>query len=550
MAGGLMQLVAYGAQDVYLTGNPQITFFKVIYRRHTNFAIETIEQTFSGEPSFGKTLSAKLQKNGDLITKIYLKVVLNSVDPKNTNFAWIRRIGHAMISQVIVDIGGTVMDRQYGTWMDIWYELARQGDLETAYANMIGDIPELTNYDQTVKPEYTLFIPLQFWFNKFVGLAIPAIALQYHDVTISVTFDDIINLIVRDCNFEVLNASMKDASLLINYVYLDTEERRRFAQVGHEYLMEQVQYNGDQLLRSTFQIIPGQPINFDTQNYTLNFNHPTKELFWVMKNGNYTSGLSFIYYSNAVVWDINQAAINIITNSISIGSDPTDVSGGTWTEVKTGTFATVGTFNITNNDPSSVWINPTSLIASNDYGITDKINADITIDTTGLIHISNIVTTLTIRDISIPVNLMTDTRFGQCDPIVKMFNNYGVFIDGTINPTQYGLLQLNGHDRFDTREGMYFNYVQPEECHTNTPKDGVNVYSFALFPEEHQPSGTSNFSRIDRSNLILTLGDPTLTSNNPDLGFFNDANAMFIYALSYNIMRVYSGMAGLAYSTI
>lgn len=484
-----------------------------------------------------------------MITRIYLKVVLNSVDPKNTNFAWVRRVGHAMINQISVEIGGSVMDRQYGTWMDIWYELARQGDLETAYANMIGDIPELTNYDTTIKPEFTLYIPLQFWFNKFVGLAIPAIALQYHEITVSVTFDTVENLIVRDCNFNVLSASMKDASLLVNNVYLDIEERRRFAQVGHEYLIEQVQYNGDQQLRSTFQTIPGQPVNFDTQRYTLNFQHPTKELFWVMKNGNYTSGQSFVYYSNSDVWDVSKAAVNIITNSISIGSDPTDISGGTWTEVKTGTYVTVGTFNITNNNSNSVWINPESLVIGT-YGITDKINADITIDTTGLITITNVVTTLTIRDISIPVSLMTDTRFGQCDPVVKMFNNYGVFIDGTINPTQYGLLQLNGHDRFDIREGTYFNNVQPEECHTNTPRDGVNVFSFALFPEEHQPSGTANLSRIDRTDLTLTFGDPTLNSNVPDIGFFNDNNLIYVYALSYNIMRVYSGMAGLAYSSV
>src|SRR4029079_11926678 len=128
MGGGIMQLVAYGAQDIYLTGNPQITFFKVVYRRHTNFSIESIEHPFVGITSFGNKVSAKITRNGDLLSKMYLKVVLSRVDPECHNFAWTRRVGHALLKQATIEIGGTRIDKQCGTWLDVWYELARQGD--------------------------------------------------------------------------------------------------------------------------------------------------------------------------------------------------------------------------------------------------------------------------------------------------------------------------------------------------------------------------------------------------------------------------------------
>ena len=530
-----MQLVAYGAQDIYLTGNPQITFFKVVYRRHTNFSIETVEHQFVGTPDFNKRLPVKITRNGDLTTKMYLRIILNEVNPGINNFAYVRRLGHAIIREVNVDIAGTTFDRQYGTWMDIWYELSNQGYHREGYNKMIGDVPELTNYNSNTKPEYTLYVPLQFWFNRFIGLAVPLIALQYVDMFINVEIESLERLIIRDCNFDPSLVSIKDATLLVNYVYLDSDERRRFAQVGHEYLIEQIQFNGDQ-----------RALNL-AQRYRMDFNHPTKEIIWALKNGNYTSGKAFVYYTDRD-WSVTEGCCNIIKNSISIGNDPTDISGGTWFEVPSLSTATIGTFNITNNNSQDIWVNPTSL-SIGDYGITDQINADVTVTNNGDIICNNVVTTLTMRDFSIPVNQMTDTRFGQCDPIVYQFNNYGLWINGLYNPVSSALIQMNGYDRFDRREGTYFNFVQPEQHHSNTPPFGVNVYSFALYPEEHQPSGTANLSRIDTSDLLVTFSDPTQINNLPPLNFLNEDTRFFIYGKNYNIMRVYSGLAGLAYST-
>jgi len=542
MANGIMQLVAQGAQDVYLTGNPQITFFKVVYRRHTNFAIETVEKHFTGTLGFGNSLSSKITRDGDLVTKIYLRIILNQINPGIANFAWTRRIGFAIINQVNVTIGGTVIDRNYGTWLDIWYELARAGFHDRAVANMIGDVPELTTYNSDIKPEYTLYVPMQFWFNRFVGLAIPLIALQYHDTYLNLEFEQANKLIIYSPGFDINLVSINNLSMLVNYVYLDTEERRRFAMVGHEYLIEQLQFNGT------------MPANNPDVVYTLDYNHPVKELFFAVKNGNYISGKSFIYYSGSNVWSVVDACCTVVYTSIEF-NDPTGITGGTWVAVAAGQIITVGTFNMRNNNANTIYVNPTSL-SIGDYGITDKIYVDIVVDSDGTIECDNVVTTLTIRDFSIPLEYMTDTRYTKNDPHVNIFSNYGLLIDGTNNPINTGLLQFNGHDRFDRRENAFFNYVIPYQCHNNTPRDGINVYSFALFPEQHQPSGTANFSRIDSSTLNLSYSDSTQTTSTqtnsltPSLHWFdNGLNQTYIYATNYNILRVYSGLSGLAYAS-
>lgn len=530
-----MQLVAYGAQDVFLTGNPQITFFKTVYRRYTNFAIEAVEHTFVGDPQLGKTVTARIVKNGDLVNNMYLKVVLKSVDPEGSDFAWVRRVGHAIIRQVEVEIGGTKIDRQYGVWLDVWYELARKGFHEVGYKNMIGDVPELTEYNNQVKKSYTLYVPLQFWFNRFIGLSVPLIALQYHEMRIHVEFSKAEVLAVRDCSFDMTKIGISDASILVDYVYLDSDERRRFAQVGHEYLIDQLQWNGRELVQNL------------VTKYRVDFNHPTKEIIWLMQHGNYISGKKFVYYTHKDVWDIKDAATTIINKSVSIGNDPTDIVGGIWVNVPVNAVETVGYLNVSNKFNQPVFVNSNSL-ALGDYGITDKIMADVVVDQNANIICSNVETSLTIRDISFPVEQMTDTRFNVCDPTVYIHKNYGLLIDGSVNPVQYGLIQLNGHDRFDRREGAYFNYVQPEMHHRNTPADGVNVYSFSIFPEEHQPSGAANLSRIDNTDLTVWFNDPTFDSTLPVFNLLNPENSLWIFGVNYNVLRAMSGMAGLAYT--
>lgn len=537
MAGGLIQLVSYSAQDIFLTGNPQITFFKNVYRRHTNFAVETVELKFNGEPIFGRTLNLKVSKNADLISKMYLRILINSVDPDGNNFAWTKRLGHAILKQIDLSIGGYKIDSQYGYWLDIWYELSRQGDHEIGYNKMIGNIPELTTYDSSIKPEYYIYVPLQFWFNKFIGLSIPLIALQYQDVNITLNLEKVENLIIRDKYFDINSVSLKDVSLLVNYVYLDTEERKRFAVSGHEYLIEQVQYNG---LNNVLT---------DSSRYILDFSFPSKEIIWAIKNGNFNSNKTFIYYSHQDKWDFNQVAKNLIYSSLIFGDDYNENIIGEWTPICSHDFFKMNNLFINNNSDNTIYFNYSSLLYDG-YNLMDKISSEVEIDKNMEVNFVQLKTSINIRDLSIPIEYAYDTRYNtDTDVIVNIFGNYGLLIDGSINPIEYGLLQLNGYDRFDKREGDYFNYIQPFQHHENTPKDGINAYSFSIYPEQHQPSGTINFSRIELAALFLTFKDPTYTNGLPDLHYFNRDNELMIFTISYNILRFMNGFSGISYTT-
>ena len=597
MGGGLMQLVAYGAQDVYLTGNPNITFFKVVYRRHTNFAMECSEITLSGSSDFGRKVNTQISRNGDLIMQIYLRVILEQIQDSNYRgkFAWVRRLGHSMISDIELTIGGSRIDKHYGTWMDIWYELTHTDNLSHGYDKMIGDVPELTalstaNADGIIKPEYTIFVPLQFWFCRNHGLALPLIALQYHEVRLEIQFEKKAELGVYSSSFlssdAYTNMRIHDANLLVNYVYLDAEERRKFAQVGHEYLIEQLQFTGATNIPNGYA---GSTINHSND---LSFNHPSKELIWVMKNGNYTTGKSFLAYSHQDDWSeaLDDAAANIGSNMFHVypaGTIPSIIStkvleittqnGSVVTSLANGDPTHVVSFAtdiIDNRDPAEIAIPidysliklyiTRDIFTISQYNLGDKID-DVSIsviveskpipDGTFIYTLDKVVVlthTLTVRDISIPVTNWTDYRLSTAlDLIIYQHTNYGILLDGTNNPISSAIIQLNGHDRFSEREGNYFNYIQPYEHHTHTPADGINVYSFAINPENHQPSGTANLSRLDKVRLTVKYNDPTLTiagSTAPSLSAFTNESQLFVYCFNYNILRILSGMGGVAYS--
>jgi len=563
MAGGLLQIIAYGAQDIYLTHDPQVTFFKVVYRRHTNFSLQAFEKTFNDSPDFGKRSVVKLYRLGDLATKMYLRVVINKITgTKGIKFAWVRRLGHAMIRQIEIEIGGNVIDRHYGTWLDIWYELARQGKHDRGYAKVIGDTDELTKYNDSSKPQYVLYIPLQFWFNRHYGLALPLIGIQYHDIYLNVDFEKRDKLLVRCDNFNNFDdVKILEVGLVTDYVFLDMDERRRFASASHEYLIEQVQYYGDESLEES------------PKRLLLDFNHPTKEIIWAMRNGNYTTGKKFLCYSNEEDWtdDILECSRMILLQSMILLKGPEfiiDSSGnriitkpgdpppnfGLWEEFEPNPgvhqVSSNGNFKVTNNSTDkSLWINLNSLVIGN-YSITDKINATILLTDTDLIIIQEITSGILDRDISFPVDMITDTRMSRGEDVcVYQFSNYGLFITGKWNPLAYAMLEYNGQNRVEKRNGRFFGDLQPQMHHSNTPKDGINLYSFAIEPEKLQPTGTSNLSKIE--NIVLTLWFED--TSNPDgtlppLNVLNLDNRLFIFAFSYNVFRVTSGLTGLSYS--
>jgi len=279
-----MQLVAYGAQDIYLTGNPQITFFKVVYRRHTNFALESIEQTFNGTVDFGRKVSCTVSRNGDLIHKVYLQVDLPALT--NTNgttgsLQWVNNIGHVMIDEVSIEIGGQTIDKHYGDWLNIWNELTQTAEKEGGYDDMIG---ATTNPADSISAR-TLYVPLQFWFCRNPGLALPLIALQYHEVKFNISFRPASECYILNGGATANTPSITNASLYVDYIYLDTDERRQFSQVQHEYLIEQLQFTGAESFSNA------------SVKSKLALNHPCKELVWVVQPDANASAKAWSDYS-------------------------------------------------------------------------------------------------------------------------------------------------------------------------------------------------------------------------------------------------------------
>jgi hypothetical protein len=527
MGGGLMQLVAYGAQDVYLTGNPQITFFKVVYRRHTNFAIECIEQTFNGTADFGRTVTCNIARNGDLITKMYLKIDLEDTIEGN-KYSFVRNLGHAVIQNCKVEIGGSKIDEQYGDWLNIWEELAGETSHRRGLDKMIGNTKELRKYSEK-KPKYTMYVPMKFWFCRNNGLALPLIALQYHDVRVTFNFLDANQCISTAHNESRTDVRFKDATLLIDYVYLDSEERKRFAQASHEYLIEQLQYTGE------------ESVNTQNDRFRLNFNHPCKALYWALKLGKYSSGENVVCLDDE--GNVNSeyfAKVLFLASRANMSPEGCSSEEGMTTNTALkGLFAALTSDKVIRGH----------IVSANSSG-----KVECSLD--NVVIIENNITSSQMSQATITALAKGNDDNTDAVAVLKKFarsmrapGNYGLYVDGTQNPVSSGKLQLNGHDRFATRQGNYFNYVQPYEHWSNTPSDGINCYSFALNPEEHQPSGSCNMSRIDNATLLLNFGEPNAKANdNFAQQWLSDNTVIQIYTVNYNVLRIMSGMGGLAYS--
>ena len=410
MAGGLSQLVAYGAQDVYITGNPQITFFKVVFRRYTNFAIESTQQTLNGSVGFGNKVSCQVSRNGDLITNVVVEITLKKTAGGNTTYY----PAESLLSEVELEIGGQRIDKHYADWFRVHDSLFNKNEKAEAYRRMTG----FTDDDPagTVKRFY---VPLIFFFCNTPGLALPLIALQYHEVVLRFTLAS-----------SVLGCSSSNSDLTmdvwVDYVFLDAAERVRFAQQTHEYLIEQLQFAGTESVNPS-------ATNQTSQNVRLNFNHPVKYLAWVFKgagHGVYTAG------------------------------NPADVA-----------------------------------------------------------------------------NISTHNE--------------------NLAPMQKAKLMLNGTDRFHERRGSYFSKMQPYAALGSNNPAGVYLYSFCLKPDENQPSGTLNLSRIDNATLAITMKQcavanedaANLTSENTTYARGTGLTNLNVYAKNYNVLRIMSGMGGIAFAS-
>ena len=418
MAGGLMQLVAYGAQDVYLTGNPKVTFFQAVYRRHTNFAMENIEQTVNGTAANSGRVSVTVARNGDLVSDMYVELkaapgLETGTGTANADACW---VAERAVKDVELSIGGQRIDKHYQKWWRLYSELYLDESKKATWGKM------------TTAVNSQVFLPLIFFFNRNPGLYLPLIALQYHEVRIDI---DLASDFTTYLNKEKLK-------VWANYIYLDTEERRRFAQKGHEYLIEQVQHTGVDSVTSG-----------KSSQVRLSYNHPVKELVWCFSNT----------ASRNSLWNFTTASaagdIKLESNLLASGVSNAFVS-----------TSDIGT----------------PLVGTGSLGGTSG------------------------------------------------------FTEELVGPLDEFKLILNGQDRFKAQKGKYFNQVQAFNHHSGSPMPGIYSYSFALKPEEHQPTGTCNFSRIDNAQVHVTQKAS------------NGATSMHMFAVNYNVLRIQSGMGGLAFS--
>ncbi len=566
-----MQLVAYGAQDIYLTGNPQITFFKVVYRRYTNFSMEAIEQTFNGTADFGKKVTCTISRNGDLIHTIFLQVTLPSVQSTENSsyFRWVNYVGHALIKSVEVEIGGQRIDKQYGDWLNIWNELAQQPGLKEGYDNMVGNTISLTGTGLRGTDATTLYVPLQFWFCRNVGLSLPLIALQYHEVKINLDFrpknECYVTTGQQVGNCQLVNStldsfcvpSLEAASLYVDYIYLDTDERRRFAQVSHEYLIEQLQFTGDESTVNT------------NVKVKLNFNHPCKELIWVVQRDDVIKlGYNqWTNYTDNFDLDTGWGSVNPLTglpnpnsavfSNVEQGTDPFPYVATQQLDTEYADYLKqldVTLDHANSDDPHNVgsgdfgsgtgsWSDHNSPYnhagtGATQHGMTNphQIPSMTTPIAQSLMGNGNNFDASFFPGAN--TNNLAPTDFAALTTAADFGDHAGMGPrNAGRNPVVRAKLQLNGHDRFQERLGSYFNLVQPYQFHTNVPSTGINVYSFGLKPEEHQPSGTCNMSRIDNCTLQLQLTPLAALGSK-----------IRVYATNYNVLRIMSGMGGLAYS--
>ena len=678
MAGGLIQIASYGLHDIFLIGNPQITFFKIVYRRHTNFSMEYITENFIGIQDFGNNLSCNLTKAGDLLHKLYLKIdipqvainkimygtsELNANNPystyllnynliqkfinqlnynliqplytllkinglkyndvknkynttynkmnysncvnnistiiwsftstfklpldngeentiyinlptsivnflnfdtyykkyikqsstsfisdltflldnfmlqiniikkamyeqlliykkindtmtrENNNFAWVESIGHQIINKIELEIGGKVIDFTDATRMNIHYQLTNKINHDETYNKIIGNVPELTTFNSNIKPSYPLFIPIDFWFSKYSGLSIPLIYLRFHDVKINIQLNNLVNC----CYYEKLNndvfiediIKLDSVSLVTNYIYLDSDERKKFAQLNHEYLIDQTQI-------AQFTNITTQTINIELPFFNL-----IKQLFWIIRDQDNIDRLKYFDYEN-----------NFYTDIYSFDSSIEELS--------------------TSQQRNYIKIRTVNNNVYNFINIGDKIEICNSIYYSGFYIVQKITNEYIYiyYDYYMKENYLSNYNIVNNNGVINYYKtstyqgNTQAFIKkiGNSNPFSYSTLELNGIQRFYKSDGIYNNFVQPYQSNSRSPNYGLNSYSFALTPEEYQPTGCCNFNALDLKSMTFTLDK---SYQNKDL---KKNLSMIIYAHGYNILKFSYGKAGIIFN--
>lgn len=471
MSGGILQLVSFGSADIYLTSNPQVTYWKQVSRRYTNFAVEPVIQSFHGIPDFGRRTSVTLSRAGDLVHKLWLELTLPPISLSTSlqnltdeakpgtvyekqDYYWVNKVALALIKSVELEIGGSRIDRHTSEFLDVWSSLTTKADHAEGFKRMILDFPdkvgETNPYPEERKADkpITVYVPLMFFFTQSPGMALPLISIGFHEVRLNIEFRSLNELLIppygpvgigpytykiqnlegetrviayreyarrylQETQVAESSATALGCDLYADTVYLDVQERRRFAKNEQEMIIPVMQFLGEEIITPEEADATGK-IN---KRVTMNFVHPVKELIWVFVPGSKTIAKEYFAY----------------------------------------------------------------------------------------------------QDVFEEVSLL-----------------------------------FNGHERLKPRKGSYFHLIQTYQHHTHVPKEPIHVFSFALRPEEGQASGTMNFSRIDQANMLARIQLPTFTrpeyENLAGAPVEYDSGKLLLFAISYNVLRIKSGLAALAYS--
>jgi hypothetical protein len=523
MGGGLMQLVAYGSQDIYLTGNPQITFFKIVYRRHTNFSMECIQQTINGVSTLSDTLTTNgdiiVSRNGDLLSQIYVRCDQDTTSGIS---------GDYLVEEVEIEIGGQRIDKQFREWNQIWTELSTPESKSDGFKYLTGGFSNNLSSGGLAltggTSQQSIMYPLQFWFCRNIGLALPLIALQYHEVKIKFTWGS--GAAADGLSRSGGAAVTPTVEVWADYVYLDTDERRRFAQVSHEYLIEQLQLQSEGSSRTTYKI---------------NFDHPTKELIWTVPPS-------------------STEASTIITQQMKLemnGHDRFAFQDREYFQIKQPYIyhTSIPGYNIKEKEQLEV-IQPI-IIAYRDAGTATGTAVTTLHNTVSATSGTKTIFTLLIGTNFIPA--VTSSNFPKVGDLLRFEikdadeaaatrqRNITAQVSSVASQTSGWNIGLVVEDDQDAIATAFIVTTTADDlisisiiARTQNPKSrcsqlarDIFVYSFALNPEDHQPSGTCNFSKIESAKILLSSAG---TISN-------------IYAVNYNVLRIMSGMGGLAYAS-
>lgn len=564
MTGGQLQLSKYGTQNSYLNGNPQMTFFKTVYKRYSHFSMEMIRIDFEGSQSLANNVDTlmrcKIERNGDLINKIYFAINLPDIysyywndndgsgSGVNAEFQWVPNIGTQIIRKCTLNIGGNKISELYGQWIEIWHEIFLDSAGKNNFDSLIGHHPDLfmpahngwnrgfyptstLDPELNVNPEYQsifseflknpylqppsirgrqIYVPIPFWFCNNPGLALPLISLQYHEIYLEIETRPIIelytiietrhngivpigartspnetlwwhhignfitgidpnsftdNMYLGDGNSNIQGWNM-DSHLLVNYIFLDDDERRKFALNNHEYLIEQV-------FRQEFDGIVG------IKSLKLNLQHPVKYLVWCGQRDDVSKKLN--RHNNYTNW---------IDEYIPPGSDP-------YIKIL-GAVSSDELYYLYNN-------NEIDTHSDGSYKTLDN-------DSSGQVSI-------------------LPTKF-----------NFKYYNEDIIKSSR---ILFDGIERFSSKNSIYFRYLQLYQHNIkNDTKSGINMYSFSIDPSRYQPSGSCNMSRISNVHLEIETQDVPPEKENQDTYKYN----VFVYAINYNILKITGGMAGIAFA--